>query len=872
MMKKIGGQWSINRIADIGFALVLLSLVGVNIFTYSNIIGFMNVSQKIETNNNVLLGLKTLLSTLQEAEGGVYGYVITGDDSFLDLYRQAGRTAEGQTKTLSMLVLDNPEMKTQVELLPPLVSEKMVVLAEAVELRDDPRFKLKRAASLSVRGKDVMDDIRRIISNLEADHRAALYENERTAEHAGQRETLIIVFGTMLAFVVILFARIIVRSHISERRKIEHEFFKMSVALEHAVDGISRVDTKGRFDSVNKTFAGIVGYDPGELLGQPWQSIIYTNDQDKMMTAYQYMLTDGKVEAEARGVKKDGTVFYIQLTMVTTHDENQKFIGHYLFMKDITDAKQEEQELIAARKAALESSHAKSEFLANMSHEIRTPMNGVIGMTRLLADTALAPEQREYVDTIKTSAEGLLNLINDILDFSKIEARKVEFEIVDFSLRALLMDCRNILVHAAASKGIKLELDIAQSVPDNLRFDPAKLRQILINLMGNAVKFTQEGDVNVRVTLQDQAEKWVELRFEVSDTGIGMSTETQKRIFKVFSQADSSTTRRFGGTGLGLSICKRLVEIMGGEIGVTSHEGEGSLFWFTLQMEKGATQVSQPAAKPKGKLPRFAHETRVLVVEDNLINQQVAVQMLEKAGIQVDAVDNGLEALTALNEGKYDVVLMDCQMPGMDGYETTREIRKTELNTGRRIPIVAATADAMSGDRQKCFRADMDDYVTKPIDYEKLLETVAKWVPAGRVLGAQLEYDTPVAKSESSLAVDWNIIARLRNFQKPGAADLVRELVDLYLETTPASLATLHDGIKKNLPKQVKAEAHKLKSASGNLGLAQLARLFEQLEKLANSATMPPQAATVLMNIEAAFERVKNELNSKLSEANRKAS
>jgi PAS domain S-box-containing protein len=872
-LKRFAVGLSINKIVDIGFFLVLLSLVGVCMITYSNTLQFIEISTKVESTNNVLLGLKTLLSTVQDAEGSTQGFLVTADDTYLELYRKATSEVEGQSQTLMRLTTDSAATQEQLALLKPLITEIMTVLNEIIEVRNEKPFRLKKAASLTARGKDVMDDIRRIVNGMESEKRARLYEEARAADLAGEQVTLIIILGTILSFAVVLLARVVIRRHVLERKRVEHEFTKMGVALEHAVEGISRLDSKGRYISVNKTFANMVGYEPAELIGQTWLSVVYPTDQDKMMTAYQYMLTDGKVEVEARGVKKDGAVFYIQLTLVTTHDENQKFTGHYCFMKDISEAKQEEQELIQARRAALEASNAKSEFLANMSHEIRTPMNGVIGMTRLLSDTPLDPAQKQFVQTIKSSAEGLLSLINDILDFSKIEARKLEFEILDFSLETVIADCRSILEHTAKAKGIGLQVEISKDVPLTLRSDPAKIRQILVNLMGNAVKFTDEGRVAIEVTLQNEAEKWVELRFEVTDTGIGMSPETQKRIFKVFSQADSSTTRKFGGTGLGLSICKRLVEMMGGEIGVESNETKGSTFWFTLQLEKGSSEKVEKPVQARTTIPHFASETKILIVEDNLINQQVAIQMLEKVGIQADAVDNGREALKAISETKYDLVLMDCQMPEFDGYETTREIRRMEGTNSRRLPIVAATADAMSGDRQKCFRAGMDDYVTKPIDFDKFVDIIAKWLPAGRVTVQADGYNEPPKKSESPNGiVDWGVLDRLRNFQKPGQPDFVRELVDMYLETTPISIEALQKGVRENAPKAVKAEAHKLKSGSGNLGLVQIARICEEMEKLANASTLPAHMTTLMMNLEAAYGRAKTELETRLPHTARKAS
>ncbi len=523
----------------------------------------------------------------------------------------------------------------------------------------------------------------------------------------------------------------VVVEDISVQKKFEKELFEsrdlFRVVFDNTAAAITVTDKTEKIVAWNPFTEKLLGMRKEDLFNKPVKEL-YPPREWRRMRAFRIRKKGMLTDIETQIYRKDGSLIDVNVSISVVKDWEGNIAGSIGIIRDITERKRTQKMLLQAKLAAEEANRAKSLFLANMSHEVRTPMNTIIGMIDLSLDSSLNQEQRENLFVAKEAADNLLGLLNDILDLSRVEAGKIVLEKIAFNIRSLTKTVSKGMMVIAKNKDINLIIKVAEDVPEVICGDPTRLRQILINLLNNAIKFTPSGDIVTEIKIVSKRNKKVCLQFMVEDKGIGIPKDRQEKIFEVFTQADDSTTRRFGGTGLGLAICKRLVEMMGGRIWVESEEGKGSRFYFTANFTLPSVREKQKDIMCEerdsiyfDKVYRQLKGVRVLVAEDNIVNQRMMVRILEKYGIVVEVACNGAEVVERVFKEAFDLVLMDGHMPILDGLQATKKIREKEKEIGGHIPIIAMTARAMQDDRQKYIDGGMDGYVSKPIDRKKLI-------------------------------------------------------------------------------------------------------------------------------------------------------
>ena len=659
------------------------------------------------------------------------------------------------------------------------------------------------------------------------------------------------------------------RYEAAEALRASEELFHKAFEISPDAVLITRL-SDGRIVSVNQGFETILGYIDQEVLGKSVAELgIWVDLADRTQVVAGLEARGSVTDLEYRFYAHDGSIHYGLLSAAVIEIEGEQHI--LSTTRDITGRKQAEEELlrhrnhleelVQERTAQLEeateqaeaANRAKSDFLAVMSHEIRTPLNGILGLTHLVLQTDLTDKQHAYLANIRLSGETLLATITDILDFSKIEAGRMELEIACFNLDETLDHLDSLFTHRAQEKGLKLIFDIPAVVPRRLVGDAVRLRQVLINLLGNALKFTDQGEIVLRIRQVEAEQERVTLEFSVRDSGIGMAPDQLARLFQPFMQVDSSTSRKFGGTGLGLAISQRLVNMMGGQISVQSTLGQGSVLVFTASFER-QPDIAQNAPRPE---PHQGVEDasrtvlrgrKVLVVEDNDINQIVAQELLQGLGLQVEIASTGMEAITKVHQSAYDAVLMDIQMPGLDGYQTTAEIRKDPRFARGRLPVIAMTAHAFSSQREQALQAGLDDYISKPISLAHLSEVLVRWLGESRpASSAFLAQEPPALPADIPSTAILDRQAALSRLELPALYD---RAVRVFLATGASALQDIRAALEAQDYSAAHRQAHSLKSTAAILGAMGLSDAARELE-LALTARQSDRYAMLLGQVEA---------------------
>jgi two-component system sensor histidine kinase/response regulator len=994
----------------VGFILIILAIGASVTVTLLSAKAEADIHAESERIQQTMVTLVDVVSTMKDAETGNRGFVITQNPEFLAPYNLAMAEIDGKLAQLKNLLADQPDQLARFEKLKTAVEEKKTIVSHSIRLVTESGQAEAIAFVQTGQGKHAMDRIRALQKEMTDAEQTHLGKVRKKLD-AGVQRTLFAYAGLVAVVALVLVVLFyVIRQDIRKRAEAEQAIRRLALIAENTVNGVVLTDPAGTVIWANASFINMMGIASDQIAGRPFEELINPSGTELSSAAMirASILESHPWEGLLRIPREDRGDLWAQISLAPMADDAGQHLGLVAILTDISSRREMEVELERARDAALQSARMKSEFLANMSHEIRTPMNGIVGMSGLLLDTKLNAEQKEFASTVRNCADALLSIINDILDFSKIEAGKLRFDHSDFDLHQAIEETADLMAPRAAGKKIELGVLIENNVPRLVCGDAGRLRQVLLNLAGNAVKFTDQGGVLIRVHKESDEEKHVILRISVTDTGIGIPADQVSHLFQPFMQLDSSSTKKFGGTGLGLAISKQLVELMGGTISVNSEPGRGSIFSFTAQLEKQGHQpdlfratraflhgtrilavddnptnrtilqyqlgswgfegtlvnsaeeaitalssqpfnhpfelvildfhmpevdglqlaaqiravegIKQPVllmltslgqllephitaeldifrclskpikasqlldtilagmarrdikAQASGRGPaeeepaateeagllaspssRHLRKTgsihlplRILLAEDNPVNQKVALHQLQKLGFRAEAVGNGLEAVSAMRGIPYDLILMDCQMPEMDGYTATRAIRSLPA-PARDIVIVALTANALQGDREKCIEAGMDDYLSKPVNLAELRQVFDKWHPIC-MKRRQASGSSPINPDHASLFLDR---AHLQSVL-PAAPEAALQVLRAYVLQTSQQLSEMRDKVVNSDFVRAAQLAHQAMGNSLSLGAVAMETPLRQLETAAQ-AGQAEKLASLLEEVEKEF-------------------
>lgn len=812
------------------FSLSILILLIVGTYAFQSTKQYKSSSEWVSHTQEVINEAQSILLSVEDIETAQRGYIITGDEKFLIPYDDGAAALPKSYLKLKQLVHDNPSQRKLLTKINQLITQKMVFAERTITVRSRVGFNAAQDLVESGEGEELMVSIRglmeRFISNEEDYLATRLKDSDEQFAH-----TSAIILGSIalaILFVVITLY-FYLKDHnrrLRSERQVKASEARIKKFLESLPLGVYVVTADGVPFFTNSEAVRMLG--EGILSGNNYSDIreIYPSYVSGTNQPYpagkrpvvRVLKGETNICVEDVETEKDGIRIPLRINATHIADEEGNIEFAIAVFEDITSVKEAENELRKAKKLAEESSELKEMFLANMSHEIRTPMNAVIGFTDLLLKRNLNEEEMGYVRIIKTSGENLLRIINDVLDISKIESGLMTFEIHPIAINALFSSIKVMFTQKAREKNLQLTFTDDPNIPASIMGDPTRLTQIIMNLVGNAIKFTQEGSVTVSAKLVGREEGHIQLEFSVKDTGIGIPEEKLDTIFERFTQAEKHTTRKFGGTGLGLNIVKQLVELQGGTITVNSKEGAGSEFKFLLSFSTTAEVVAvKPQTYEECDIERLK-QLKILLVEDSPINVKFISALFGNHGMVVDHAENGKVAIEKMAEVDYDIVLMDIEMPEMNGYETTTYIRSVLESS---VPIIAMTAHTMAGESEKCLQMGMNGYLSKPIREDLLFRTL---------IHIGLENEKPVSEIPDKLVDLTSLEKTMRGNKK-----VILETLEIFLEHLPENLEGISEGVKEKNFALIRRNAHTLKSSVSILGINKIQSLLEEMERLAAS-------------------------------------
>jgi len=802
-----------------GFRIGIGAFAAVGVLSYWSLNTAMQTHQAVNRTNDVLNQLSKIQVSMETAESNQRGFIVSDKPIFHQNWENMMARVPVEINILFDLVSDNPSQISNA------LDLRKIVDRRFDKMKTVMRMHMERAAAELIAKEtdvDVMAEVRTRIAKMEMAESSLLNQRLESSERKTQHTKFLLIFGGMLSAVLLYTNRLFQQRHADEEVQRAN---LLNMIMKSVGDGLVVVDEKNTFTHFNPAAERMLGgvnlltstEDRAKAYGffDPKTGAPMRPEDMPLARALKGQISDDAEVLIKNAANPNGVVMSVNTRPL--QGLSGKTVGAVAVFRDYTRRKLKELNLESEKDRALRASELKSEALASMSHEIRTPMNGVLGMCTLLLDTTLDAAQRSYAMTIKSSAEALLNLINGILDHAKIEAGKLTLDNFDFNLSQLANDVTEMFRYQARSKRLELIKEVGTGDEEWFHGDANRIRQVLINLVGNAFKFTDKGRITIKVSAATKGDLERELRFDVIDTGIGVSSDNQKKLFQKFSQVHDNKGK-YGGTGLGLLLCKQFVQLMKGQIGIDSVEGQGSTFWFTVKVAPGMRQQ-----KPRDHQALSANLTgHVLVVEDQPVNRQVVKSYLEKLGVTCDIHHNGREGLDAFvtQPSRYDLILMDVQMPVMDGNQCAREIRKYEETKGiPPVPIIALTAEGRSQDREDCLSAGMDDFLSKPIDITQFTDTLKKWLRPKM---------SKVDSTEENL-VSWSALTKLSELKADGRP-LDVALVEEFLTTSSMMVENLEEALRNQDQQQIKELSHAIKSPARTIGLLVLGDLLEAIE------------------------------------------